>query len=206
MTCVYVAVAMKGWIRHELARLLISMSHDRRYELVMDDLFVQTRPLPSARHLIINKFLETDADYLLTLDDDIVPYCNPLDLVEEDLDVVAMACPVWRPGEIPAIVMNATPADGSTVIDLDDGTLLEVENTSTSAILIARRVLEHPGLKNPFRFRFSEDGLLAMDDDSNFYHVARDAGFKVWVSLDHICGHVKEVDITGIHNAVKEWR
>lgn len=205
-TSIYVSVATRGWIRHELARSLISLSHDSRYQVDMSDLFLTGRPLSAMRHLAINKFLATDCDSLLIMDSDAVPYCDPLDLVEKDLDIVAMACPVWSPNETPAIKLNAAPVDGREVIDLEDGVLLEVENTSTSALLIARRVLEHKDMKNPFVQRFDEDGLLAMDDDSNFYHLARDTGFKVWVSLDHICGHVKEVDVTGIHNAVKEWR
>lgn len=203
---IFVSVATKGWIRHELARSLIEISHDKRYGLIMDRLFTTGRPLPCARHLIINNCLTTDADYLLMLDSDAIPYCNPLDLVEEDLDIVSMACPVWRPGETPAIVINAMPVDGSQVVSLDEGTLLEVANTSSTTILIARRVLEHPDLKNPFGFQYDENGLTSVDDDSTFYHKARAAGFKVWVSLDHVCGHVKEVDVVGIHNAVKEWR
>lgn len=206
MTHVFVSVPMTGWIRYELSRSLISMSHDGRYKLHMDDLFVKGTPLPCARHIIINRFLETDCDFLQMLDSDAVPYCNPLDLVEEDLDIVAMACPVWRPGEVPAIVINAAPVDGREIVSLDDGPLLEVANASSSSLLIARRVLEHPDMKNPFVFEYDERGVTSVHDDSHFFHKARDAGFKVWVSLDHICGHVKEVDITGIHNAVKEWR
>ena len=205
---IYIAVPTTGWIRHELAQCLRQISHDTRYELLFPEANPLTRPSPCARHWIINGFLDCGADYLLMMDSDAVPYSNPLDLVELDLDIVAMACPIWRPGAVPPIVLNARPLDDSKrIIDSrSDGPLLEVAQVSTSVILIARRVLEHPDMRNPFGFQYNEDGITAVDDDVTFYRKARDAGFRVWVSLEHICGHMKEVDIAYMHSAVKEWR
>jgi len=203
---VYVAVPTTGWVRYELADVLREISHDQRHELVFGGTNLLARPFQCARHWIINEFLATDADALLMMDADVVPYHNPLDLVEHDLDVVAMACPIWRPGSKPPIVLNATPLDGSKTVSLDDGPLMEVSQVSTGAILVARRVLEHPGMKNPFETVYDENGITVMDDDISFYRKAREAGFKVWISLDHICGHVKKVDIVTIHDAVAEWR
>lgn len=202
---VYVAVPTTGWVRYELAETIREISHDGRYGLYFHRANPLARPIPCAKHHVINGFLDTDADYLLNIDSDAVPYHNPLDLVEEDLDIVAMACPIWSPGAKPPIILNATPLDGSKTVSLDDGPLLEVSQTSSSAILIARRVLEHPDMKNPFAFQYDERGMTAVDDDVTFYQKARKAGFRVWVSLDHTCGHVKEMDIVAVHNAVKEW-
>lgn len=206
MAKIYVALPVMGWIRHELAHALIVLSHDGRHELNMSGLFVvAARPLPCARHTIINKFLKTDTDYLLMFDSDVIPRGNLLDLVDLDLDIVAAACPIWRPGSIPPIVLNATPVDGSTTVDPTANPLIEVTQASTSGILIARRVLEHPDLKNPYAFQYDGDGLLTMDDDITFFRKARAAGFKIWVSLAHFFGHVKEVDISYVHSVVGEW-
>jgi hypothetical protein len=138
---VYIAVPSTGWIRQELAECLRQISHDTRYQLLFPEANPLTRPSPCARHWIINGFLDCGADYLLMMDSDAVPYTNPLDLVELDLDVVAMACPIWRPGAVPPIVLNARPLDDSKkVIDSrSDGPLLEVAQVSTSVILVARR-------------------------------------------------------------------
>jgi len=206
MARVYVALAVGGWIRHELAQELIILSHDRRHQLDMSGLFVvDARPLPCARHTIINKFLKTDADWLLMYDGDVIPRGNLLDLVDLDLDIVAAACPIWRAGSTPPIVLNARPVDGSTTIPFAGDPLVEVTQASTSAILIARRVLEHPDLKNPFAFQYDGDGLLTVDDDITFFHKARAVGFRIWVSLEHLFGHMKEVDISYVHSAVREW-
>jgi len=198
-------VAALGWIRQEVACALIGLTHDGRYEVDVSGLFVFGRPLECARHMIINGFLETDADFLLMIDSDVVPRGNPLDLVEKDLDIVAMACPIWRPGSVPPVVLNATPADGSTTIRPEDGPLVEVTQASTSGILIARRVLEHPDMANPFGSVFDERGVTVADDDVSFYRKARAAGFRIWLSLAHYFGHVKDVDISILHGAVKEW-
>lgn len=205
MTKVYIAVATHGWLRHETTYALIALTHDTRYAIDISGLFVFGRPLPCARHMIINNFLGTDSDYLLMVDNDVVPRGNPLDLVELDLDVVAMACPVWRPGSTPPIVLNATPVDSSVIVKPTDGPLVEVTQASTSGILIARRVFEHPDMKNPFAFQYGEDGMTIVDDDITFFHKARAAGFRIWVSLAHYFGHIKDVDISYIHSAVKEW-
>lgn len=200
---VFVAVAVTGWIRYELARTLLELTQDRRYSL--EFLFQSARPISTARHAILNEFLRSEADYLLMLDSDVIPYHSPLDLVELDLDVVAMACPIWRPGCSPPIVLNTTPVDGSKTVTLCEGAIAEVTQTSTGGIVIARRVIGHPNMKNPFVCVYDGDGLLAVDDDVSFYQRARAAGFRIYVSLDHVCGHVKEVDIVTIANAVARW-
>jgi len=202
---IYIAVATQGWLRHETAYALIALTHDTRYAIDISGLFVFGRPLPCARHMIINNFLETDSDYLLMFDSDVVPRGNPLDLVELDLDVVAMACPIWRPGSVPPIVLNATPVDGSVIVKPTDSPLVEVTQASTGGILIARRVLEHPDMVNPYAFQYDERGMTVIDDDTTFFWKARDAGFRVWLSLIHYFGHIKEVDISYIHDAVKVW-
>lgn len=205
MIKVFVGIPMTGWIRHELARSIISMTHDGRY--LLEVMFSVDRPTPSNCNRIVKQFLEGDADYLLIAGSDTSPYANPLDLVELDLDVVAMACPIWRPTGSPPIVMNATPADGRETVSLDDG-LVEVTQASASVMLVARRVLEHPdvGPGGPFAYEYDEDGLHVVSDDIIFFRKARAAGFKIWVSMDHLCGHVKEMDIVGVYNSVGEWR
>lgn len=205
MARVYIAMPTLGWLRHEVAHTLIGLTHDGRYEINVSGLFVFGRPITCARHMIINGFLETDSDYLLMFDNDVVPRGNPLDLVELDLDVVAMACPIWRPNNVPPVILNAMPVDGTVMIKPMDGPLVEVAQASTSGILIARRVLEHPDMKNPFAFQYDEKGMTVVDDDITFFHKARAAGFRIWLSLIHYFGHVKEVDLSRIHSAVEVW-
>ncbi len=86
--------------------------------------------------------------------------------------------------------------------------MVEVTQASASVMLVARRVLEHPdvGPGGPFAYEYDDDGLNIVSDDITFFRKARAAGFKIWVSMDHLCGHVKEMDIVGVYNSVGEWR
>ena len=198
---VMLAVLASGWIRAELADALIRMSHDGRYRLNVT--FSWARPIPSNRQRIVKAFLESDYDYLMMLDDDVWPYRNCLDLVEDDRDVVLFPTPVWRPGtDDPPIVSVITTLDGGTV-NLDESAVVEVR-AGGSAFLIARRVLET--LEPPqFEYVFDDWGMMDVEEDINFCRKARAAGFKIWAAYSHPCGHIKEVDLVDLHNEVKEW-
>jgi hypothetical protein len=82
----------------------------------------------------------------------------------------------------------------------------EVQWGGTGMVLIARRVLEHPDLRAPFAYRYNEDGIKIWEEDSTFCYRARKAGFRIWSALSHPCGHVKDVNLVDVHDAVAEWR
>ena len=201
-TGVMLAVLATGWIRAELADALIRMSHDGRYRLNIT--FSWARPIPANRQQIIRAFLESDYDYLMMLDDDVWPYGNCLDLVEDDKDVVIFPAPIWRPGvDQPPIVSIITPLEGDKV-NFDVGGVVEVQ-AGGSAFLIARRVLET--LKPPhFTYSFDDWGMMTVGEDINFCRKVREAGFKIWAAYSHPCGHIKEMDLVEVHNEVKEWK
>jgi hypothetical protein len=73
-------------------------------------------------------------------------------------------------------------------------------------VLIARRVLEHPDLRAPFAYRYDEDGIKIWEEDSVFCYRARNAGFQIWSALSHPCGHIKEVDLADLHDAIGKER
>jgi hypothetical protein len=200
---VYVAVLTSGWVRHELAAQLVAFLDDRRYKLELH--FSYDRPTPSNRNGICKRFLVGGAGWLLMIDHDTVPYRNPLDLVERDLDVVTFPYPIWRKGtEPPLTVSLATMGDGPEEVRLGEG-VREVLWGGTGMVLIARRVLEHPDMRAPFAYRYDEDGLKVWEEDSYFCWRARRAGFRIWSALSHPCGHVKELDLADVHGAVERW-
>jgi len=185
---------------------------DRRYKLELH--FSYDRPTPSNRNGITKWFLTGEANYLLMIDHDTIPYGNPLDFVENDLDVVTFPYPVWRHDASPPITVSLALEAGSgpelrtkagTVVQLGEG-VIEVAWGGTGMVLIARRVLEHPKLRAPFAYRYNEDGIKIWEEDSTFCYRARKAGFRIWSALSHPCGHVKEINLVDLHDAVKEWR
>jgi hypothetical protein len=204
MIDVYVAVLTGGWVRHELAAQLVAFLDDRRYKLELH--FSYDRPTPSNRNGIVKRFLAGDADWLLMIDHDTIPYGNPLDLVERDLDVVTFPYPIWRQKDSPPITLSLSLGkEGKPVVKLGEG-VREVMWGGTGMVLIARRVLEHPDLKAPFAYKYDEDGIKTWEEDAFFCYQVRKAGFKIWSALSHPCGHVKEVNLVDLHDAVAEWR
>jgi hypothetical protein len=204
VTEVYVAVLTSGWVRHELAAQLVAFLDDRRYKLELH--FSYDRPTPSNRNGIVKRFLAGEADWLLMIDHDTIPYGNPLDLVERDLDVVTFPYPIWRKDDDPPITLSLSVGKkGKPIVRLGEG-VTEVAWGGTGMVLIARRVLEHPDMRAPFAYRYDEDGIKIWEEDSTFcYRVGR-AGFRIWSALSHPCGHVKEVNLVDLHDAVTEWR
>lgn len=211
-TEIYVAVLTSGWVRHELAAQLVAFLNDHRYQLELH--FSYDRPTPSNRNGISKRFREGTADYLLMVDHDTIPYSNPLDLVEKDLDVVTFPYPIWRPKAVPPITLSLAMEAGEgpdltgqhgQMVKLGKG-LQEVKWGGTGMVLIARRVLEHPDMRAPFAYRYDEDGIKIWEEDSDFCYKARRAGFRIWSALSHPCGHVKDLNLVHVHDAVGAWR
>jgi GT2 family glycosyltransferase len=141
------------------------------------------------------------------MDADTVPHRNPLDLVEKDLDVIAFPYPVWRSDKSPPISLSLSTLDaekGLETVSLG-GEPLEILWGGTGMMLIARRVLEHPGLRVPFEYRYDENGIKTWEEDADFCEKARKAGFKIWSALSYPCSHVKELDLVKVRNAVEKW-
>jgi len=197
-------VLTSGWVRHELAAQLVAFLDERRYKLELH--FSYDRPTPSNRNGIVKRFLAGKAGWLLMIDHDTVPYGNPLDFVEKDLDVVTFPYPIWRHDDDPPVTLSLSLGQGSKrVVQLGEG-VIEVAWGGTGMVLIARRVLEHPDLRAPFAYRYDEDGIKVWEEDSFFCWRARKAGFRIWSALSHPCGHVKDVNLVDLHDAVETWR
>lgn len=184
-----------GWIRQELASFMVKAARDRRHDVSFG--FVNDRPIPSARNRLALGFLKTDCDYLLSVDSDVWPYKNLLDLVDRNLDIVIFPVPIWRPASSPPIAICFTPlVMGDNIIKLESGKVEEV-SWGGSAFLVARRVFE--GMEPPwYENAYDGNGITVGTEDEHFCRTARQAGFKVWVAHDYLCGHVKEVDIVDV--------
>lgn len=197
--CVQVVVPNRGTIDTRLMVLLMNLMRDGRYDLHYA--FPVYSPVASARNRIAREFLESPRgfDYLLMIDADVVPERNPLDLVEDDLDVVGQLCPIWKGLQAPGreVMWNFVPSLGSL-----GGGLCEVEAVGAGCMLIARRVLEHPGMRAPFREGYDEDGVLALGEDVAFCSRARENGFLVWADLEARCSHNRTVDLRQVGNAI----
>lgn len=204
---VHVVTPDQGWARVEQRGFLLMLAREERYQVIVGR--SKARSIAMNRNGIVRRFRQSPPDHklLLMLDTDVVPMGNPLDYVEDDLDVVVFPCPLWlgfKEGE-PGVVWNITPLGGGQVGARIDATprLIELERGGTGCILIARRVLEHPDLACPFIDRMNEWGERKRGHDLDFCDRVRGAGFRVWGAMQCPCSHYKEVDLLEMNELLK---
>lgn len=209
MINVYFAILNQGWLRRELVYNVLGV--------IMDTKGVTTHfenpeltyhhPISSNRNRITKRFLKTDCDFLLMLDNDVVPYQNPVELVYANQDIIGVPAKVRQKNRNMNWVAYIKPeelkdSDGYYPLDFSvidsQFDLMPVDIVGTGCILIKRKVLE--AMKAPFNCEYDEDGVTKYGTDFAFCKRAKAAGFNVFTTTNRFAEHFKEVglnDITG---------
>jgi hypothetical protein len=159
---------------------------------------VQGYPVDRVRNQICRKFLESDAEFLLMIDDDIVPPLDVLAMADHDLDVVGALCYAFTPDR--GVYSVAYRCDESARYfgvgqEIEHRGLLEVDLVGSACMMIHRRVLE--ALAQPYFRMVLDDRLTQISEPEDFYFCrqAKATGFGVWWDTDKPCGHVKKIDL-----------
>jgi len=136
------------------------------------------------RNAIVKTFLESKADFLFMLDDDVVPCEDILGMATHGVDVVASPVYINRTEAnvpFPNVFIYDEPAGGHvpypetfSQTGLVTHPLLAV---GTGCICIARHVLET--VRPAFEHTWTEDGLIKETEDLVFCRKARMAGYQV---------------------------
>lgn len=196
----YLAVLNRGWIRRELVNTLLEMRDTKGVEITLENLNKTfASPICSNRNLITKRFLATDNDFLMMIDDDVLPLHNPAELVFADKDVIGSPAKVRQKGRNINWVAYVKTIDREGYVPVDfysvDDTidLLSVDIVGTGCILIKRKVLE--SIKAPFLTEFDEDGISNYGTDFAFCKRAKKAGFEIYTTPQRVCEHVKEVGL-----------
>lgn len=206
----YIAILNRGWIRREIVNdLLPAIRRMDNVEATLENLDkTWDHPISSNRNKIVKRFLATDNDFLMMIDDDITPRSNPAHYVFADKDIIGFPAKV-RQGDRQlnwvAYVLRPdrheyAPVDFSKVAQ--DIELLKVDAVGTGCILIKRKVLE--SIKAPFHIHFDEDGILTMGTDFAFCERASEAGFEIFTTPKCVCEHFKELgmlDLTSYNDS-----
>jgi len=203
MPKVYVAIINQGWIKPELSNLITTMSHNKIPGMVT---WHNRKPASHNRNIAVQEFLKTDCDYFLSIDHDVVPYKNPLELVREDKDIIGLPARVLQKGGLYWTVYNEdllNPPYYKPVniddVNIDD--LLNCDIVGSGCILIKRKVLEK--IKSPFSREWTEDGLQKFGLDFAFCRRAKKEGFKIYSATKYRCEHYKENGLNDILGVVK---
>lgn len=198
---VYLAILNNGCLRREMSSMVIpAMQNTQGVKLVWENPNrTWANPISSNRNKIVDRFLETDCDFLLMIDDDVVPFHNPCELVYANVDVIAMPALVRASGQ--TIVWTAYiphgSGDGYSAVDLDSFDdmfdILEVAIVGSGCMLIKREVLEN--VKEPFHPEFDEKGILTHGTDFAFCRRATSKGYKVYTTIHWRCEHFKTIGL-----------
>ena len=188
---------------------MVALSRDERYNIIMG--WNHAKPVTNNRNQIVKRFLDSppEHEFLLMMDNDVVPQNNPLDYIEHNLDIVVFPCPIWKPNQAcdSPVVWNIRMRDEDGYLltgSFKTGGLREISEGGTGAILIARRVLEHPALRSPFVEQMDEYGVSTLGHDLAFCARARAAGFRVWAATDCVCSHWEELDLSIVDSILRQ--
>ena len=195
----YVAILNRGWIRRGMVdTVLPAISKTKGVVATLEKLNkTWDHPISSNRNKIVKRFLATDNDYLMMIDDDVVPLFNPAEFLFADVDVIGFPAKVRQGDRQLNWVAYIKHPDRHEYAPVDftkveqDIELLSVDAVGTGCILIKRKVLEN--IKAPFHIHFDEDGILTMGTDFAFCERAKKAGFEIFTTPQRVCEHFKEL-------------
>ncbi len=200
---VFIAILNEGTIRAELAQLLMYWQMTGEYDLTIA--FPNDKPIEANRNRIVSTFMKTDCEWLVQIDDDVVPPKNYLDLILYDKDVISGVCYAYRQDSIVPLVLQRNEDDGlwkNMDVSPSEG-LIEVDSMGTGAMIIHRRVFENPEMRrHPFRSIWNEDGTRKKGLDLMFCELAKQQGFSVWCHLQYKCSHLVTADLMEIERAM----
>lgn len=148
-----------------------------------------------SRNRIVFWFLhETDAEYLIMVDHDVIVPPNLLDLARCGKDIVGGPYMIFRPQEANLPFPGVFEREGSgyrPIPNVHSRTgLVQCQAIVTGAICIHRRVLEK--IRPAFENGFDEWGR-ARTEDLVFCEKAISAGFTVWANYAVYCEHLQRV-------------
>ncbi|KKL07472.1 hypothetical protein LCGC14_2585690, partial [marine sediment metagenome] len=195
---VLIAVPHTGNVNANLCRFLINLYYNNR-EHKLNLLLNWGMPVDSNRNHIVKQFLDTDYEWLLMIDSDVVPPKNVLNLLKHNKKIVGAICMTATSEGIPyPVIMKKNKNKVGFRIDRDIKPLMEVDATGCACLLIHREVLE--SIKNPFRLGYNKDGIVTeIGEDFDFCLKSKKAGYKVYVDTTLQCQHFREVDLLSVN-------
>lgn len=198
---VYLAILNRGWLRKEISwNKLAAMQNTSGVRVVWEDpALTFGEPICSNRASICMRFLKTDCDFLMMMDNDILPYGNPMFFVHADKDIIGFPAKVRQTGRsLNWVAYHEVKNYGYVPVDFGklpnkEADLLPVDVVGTGCILIKRRVIKKLMNKAPFLVEFDKYGINRYGTDFAFCRRAKKAGFEIFTAPNCICEHIKEL-------------
>lgn len=183
-----------------LARLLMKLKAPKGYELVVH--FSYRQPVDANRNSIVKTMLKNKkAEWLLMIDNDIVPPDNILDMINSGKKIVSAIVMGMTDGVPHPLAMKKRKNGLYSMVNLMEyykekrkNGLIEVDGAGTGCLLIHRSVLEKMKT-NWFRFQYTKEGLIKYSEDYSFSQKAKKLGYKIYVNTNFMCEHYKKIGL-----------
>lgn len=196
----------KAWIHKHTHFAIFNMMSNQKLGRIRHDCPTHS-PYVDNLHACMNDFLNGGEDYWISMDDDNPPRNNPLELLKYDFDLIGLPTPVWHsavPGDRPWYFNALTKVGEEGYRPLPAERyhgIQEVDAIGSGCFIVARRVVEALKDQQPFMRQWAQNGRVIKGGDYSFCDKVRAAGFKIFVSFDHICEHFNEVPLLEVIDA-----
>jgi GT2 family glycosyltransferase len=203
---VYIAIPNNGWIRGELSYGIHRMIMTSEIPVLWEDpQLSRGQPLASNYCSIVKRFLKTSCGHLLMIDNDEAPFCDLIELVLADKDIISCPARIMLKGKLrwsayTKVKGGYKPVDLDALVDPPD--FLAADAVGSGCIIIKRAVLEE--IKPPFVDVFDADGIRTTGQDLEFCRRALEAGFEVFTTPKKRCEHFKCIGISDLEDVIKE--
>jgi GT2 family glycosyltransferase len=200
---IFIAVLNQGFIRTELTNIMTQLSQDDRYVLMAT--YPAEKPIANNRNTVVRKFLESDCDYLLMMDNDCPP--NSIDrlieMADYDKDIIGGLCFGYLKEMIVPFCMKKNEEGTYNIADVcEGGGVMECDAIGSGNMMIARRVLEN--IDFPFRNEYDKEGIKIKGLDFNFCARAKKKGYKVWCDTSLICSHWTTINLSVVWKTLQK--
>ncbi len=151
------------------------------------------QPTDTVRNYIVDRFLETDCEWLLFIDDDMIPPNDLLNMLREAEDnnyyIFSPINLIYQNNEVRYNIFG-------TQIHVNEN-IVYVFSCGCGCCFIHRKVFE--SMKQPyFQFVLRKNGELATSENINFTTKAARAGFNCYIHKRYKTNHLKVVGLMEI--------
>lgn len=189
---VLVAVPTRGHVWCETAKALEGSNP----QYVREKLSVA-----NVRNRIVRDFLQTKAEALVMVDDDVIP---PPGFVEKLLntpyDIVAAPVPIAK---VPAHtlfvnVFDVGPNGEIMTVTVPENGHIACDAVGSGCTLYRRNVLADKRMSQPFNQQLDKDGTILVGQDLEFCRRARAFGYTIGANFDATCDHYVSLHLSAI--------
>jgi hypothetical protein len=159
------------------------------------------RPHDCARNLATKAFIESGCDWMLQLDNDMVPPANLLDMCdfaapEMDIIVPKFYCLSGNDPNVLKISLAWKLLPGQSSIPRNCS-WVELEGAGTGAMFIRRKAFDV--LKRPFfKFGYDANGFTVEGEDEYFCRQARAAGLRIFGHTGFEVDHLHTISLSAL--------